>query len=114
MTPVTGASAVTSAARSGLSVSDRTTAKVQRRPHDQGQIKVTPGPEREVVLQFRTCRPADDSCSWKTYETYTSNPGNAVKLRYVAKGKRSWWRVLVEATPQQSAATSGVRKVKLK
>ena len=63
---------------------------------------MTPGPEREVVLQFRKCKPSDDACKWKKYATYTSNASNEVKLKYFAKGKESWWRVLVEATPQQS------------
>ena len=90
------------------------TAKVRADHQIRDTIRVTPGPEREVVLQFRTCKPADDSCSWSTYETYTSNPGNVVKLTYFAQGLKSWWRVLVEATPQQSEAASGVRKVRFR
>ena len=90
------------------------TANVKEGAKIKDTITVTPGPDRGVVLQFRKCKPNDDGCKWKTFETYTSNAANEVKLKYVAKGKQSWWRVLVEATPQQSEAVSGVRKVKRK
>ena len=89
------------------------TAKVKVSKRIKDLIMVTPGVDREVVLQFRKCKPSGP-CAWKVYKTYSSGPNGHVKLKFRAKGKKSWWRVVVEATPQQSAATSGIRKVKLK
>jgi hypothetical protein len=87
-----------------------TTKKVKKSKTVKDTIKVVPGHDRSVTLQFRTCKPSAD-CHWKKYSTHTTNKHGKAKLKYKAKGKKSYWRVKVAGTASAHKATSGVRKL---